>query len=133
MVDKEGPGGEKRKFKRVGVSFVVFYKIDSPVSIRLMVGEKEIDAMALDLSEGGLAVLTKYNIDVSSRVKIKFVLLNDYALRKDMRSKSIIVQGEVRYCFLTKEKAFRIGIRFVDITPEDRNFIAGFVKMRVYD
>jgi c-di-GMP-binding flagellar brake protein YcgR len=133
MVEGRGLGEEKRRFKRVKVSFVVFYRVNFPWSVRLLVGEKEVDAMALDLSEGGLAILTNYNISVSSRVMIKFILLDDYAIRREMRSKSMEVQGEVCYSFLTDEKAFRIGIRFINIAPEDRNFIAGFVKKRVFD
>jgi c-di-GMP-binding flagellar brake protein YcgR len=133
MADKQVPNEERRKFKRIGASFVVFYKVDSPLTVRLMVGEREIDAMALDLSEGGLAVLTNYNVPVSSIVSVKFILLDDYAIRAEMRSRSMEIQGEVRYCFLMKEKAFRIGLRFIDISPEDRNFISGFIKKRALD
>jgi hypothetical protein len=58
-------------------------------------------------------------------VTVKFMMLDDTAER---RSKSIEVQGEVRYDIPTKEKVFRLGIRFIDTSPHDRSFIANFVK-----
>lgn len=128
----EKPTGiEKRKFKRVKVSFTVVYEVNSPLSVRMKVNNKEVNAIALDLSEGGIAVLTSYDIPKSTSVKVKFIIFNENAINNEKRSRSIEVKGDVRYSNLTKEKAFRIGICFVDISSEDRIFIADFVKMLI--
>ena len=122
-------GAERRQFKRVGASFTVIYRINSPITVRMMLGDKEIDAIAMDLSEGGIAVLTKYEVLASSTVSIKFMVFNDAAVSSQKRSRSMEVQGEVRYCFTVKGGAYRLGIRFIDISADDRTFIANFVKM----
>ena len=130
-MNEKPTGIEKRKFKRVKVSFTVVYEVNSPLSVRMKVNNKEVNAIALDLSEGGIAVLTSYDIPKLTSVKVKFIIFNENAINNERRSRSIEVKGDVRYSILTKEKAFRIGICFVDISSEDRIFIADFVKMLI--
>jgi len=122
---------EKRKYKRVNVSFTVVYEVNSPLSVRMKVNNKEVNAIALDLSEGGIAVLTSYDIPKLTLVKVKFIIFNENALNKEERSRWIEVKGEVRYNISTKEKAFRVGVCFVGISAADRTFIADFVKMLI--
>jgi len=122
---------EKRKYKRVNVSFTVVYEVNSPLSVRMKVNNREVNAIALDLSEGGIAVLTSYDIPKSTQVKVKFIIFNEDALSTKERSRWIEVKGEVRYGCSTKENAFRVGICFMDISASDRAFIAEFVRMLI--
>ena len=124
---------DKRKFKRIGVSFIVLYKVDSPLSVRILVGDKEINAIALDLSELGMAILTDYEIPALTRVNVKFRILNEDAIRSENRCRSMDIEGEVRYnLFIEAKKVFRIGIRFIGISADARQFIADFVRVSLF-
>lgn len=125
-------GRERRQFKRVRVTFIVIYRVDAPVSVRMMVGNKEVHAIMQDLSEGGIALLTSQRIPVSSALSIEFILFNDTAVSDEDRVRPMYMDGEVRYCLVEKEKeTYRLGIRFSNLVEADRNAIADFVKMAV--
>jgi c-di-GMP-binding flagellar brake protein YcgR len=125
------PGIERRRFKRVEVSFTVVYRVNSPLVLRMKIGDKDIDALQLDISEDGMAVLTGYAVPTSAIIAVRFIMLDDHALSAEGRSRSIVVKGEVRYDVLLKqEKSYRLGIQFMGLSEADRNFIANFVKAR---
>ena len=68
-------GPDRRKFKRLQVSFIVFYKVDSPLHVRMLIGEREVNAIMLDLSESGMGILTNYKMPESTLLSIKFILV----------------------------------------------------------
>jgi c-di-GMP-binding flagellar brake protein YcgR len=127
-MDKQYNGLERRRFKRIRVNFTVVYNVNSPLLIRLMVGNKEIYTIAIDVSEDGMAIYSNYELPGSTIVTIKFVMLDDMAIKAEDRRKSIEVKGEVTSCVLTKERSYRLGIHFIDISAVDRCFLANFVK-----
>lgn len=121
-------GEERRRFKRTPVSFTVFYKVNSPVEIRIKVQDKEFIALAADISEGGIAILTDSEVPPVSVITVKFVMLDDKAHSTDKRSNSITVQGEVRYNLATREgREYRMGISFLNLSAESRRFIYNFI------
>jgi c-di-GMP-binding flagellar brake protein YcgR len=122
------PEQDRREFRRQEVSFIVIYRVNTPLFVRMLVKDKEVDALALDLSEGGMAILTSYELAISTLVTLKFIIFKDLVLNMKRLSESVEATGEVRYSVFTKEKAYRIGIRFTDISSEDRNLIATFAK-----
>jgi c-di-GMP-binding flagellar brake protein YcgR len=87
-----------------------------------------LSAIANDLSQGGLSLLTNHEIPAGAVIEIKFRLLNKTALSEEDRSRKFVFQGEVRYSFFTKEKSYRLGIRFMNVSQADRNFIAGCIE-----
>ena len=67
-------------------------------------------------------------IPAGAGIRIKFRLLSKTAVSDEERSRKFELQAEVRYGYLTKERdTHRIGVRFVNISPADRNFIAGCI------
>ena len=124
-------GQERRRFKRIEVDFTVFYRVYSPLAVRMRIGDREINALALDISEGGMAVLTSEGAPLSSIATVKFIMLDENTISTESRTRSIVVQGEVRYNFwMEKEKEYRLGIKFTGLSDDDRNFIANFVKAK---
>jgi c-di-GMP-binding flagellar brake protein YcgR len=122
-------GQERRRFKRVEANFIVFYKVKSPLTVHMRFGDIEINALMLDISEGGMALLTDYDVPALSIVTVRFIMLDDNVHNVESRTRSIEVKGEVRYNFLIEEKrTYRLGIQFIGLSDEDRNFIANFVK-----
>ena len=123
---------ERRKFKREDISVIVVYKVDSPLDVRVMVKDKEVNAVALNLCEAGIALLTNYEIPASTIVAIRFLISKDATIRKGERYRTIEIKGEVCYNrFIKEEKAYRLGIRFINISDKERNFIANFIKHKL--
>ncbi|MGD9014999.1 MAG: PilZ domain-containing protein [Candidatus Omnitrophota bacterium] len=120
-------GPERRKSARIGVKFVVTYQVDRPIDVRMWVGNKQINALMLDLSEQGMAILTKYEIPVSSSLAIKFTLIN-LGAEKDRQMHSMEIIGEVRYSYREKNE-HHLGITFTRISQEDKTAIVSFVQM----
>jgi c-di-GMP-binding flagellar brake protein YcgR len=57
---------EKRKFKRISLNVRLFYKVQRPPEVSLKVGDKEITTQTLDLSQGGMGLVTSYEGQVFS-------------------------------------------------------------------
>jgi c-di-GMP-binding flagellar brake protein YcgR len=130
-MSKNYSGQERRRFKRVEVNFTVLYKVNSPLEVRMRIGDTDINALALDISEGGMAILIDYDVPASSIATVKFIMLNENTISTESRTRSIIVQGEVRYNFwMEKKREYRLGIKFTGLSDDDRNFIANFVKVK---
>jgi c-di-GMP-binding flagellar brake protein YcgR len=128
-MDGSYPAHEKRKYKRLKIHLDVFYQIDRPPFARICMEDKEIEAIALDLSEGGLAILTKHDIPVLSLLSIELMLdkVDHKAYLKSYES--IKTKGEVRSNILTKEGKHHLGISFKDINEEDKSKIAKFIRI----
>ncbi|MEI6631380.1 MAG: PilZ domain-containing protein [bacterium] len=121
-------GQERRRFQRANVSFIVVYKVNEPVQVSMMLGNKEVHAVMSNLCEDGMSILTNYNIPASAVVSSKFILINDKALREDQRVRSIEVSGEVRYNRFVKERSYKLGIHFTNTSYSDRGFIAELIR-----
>lgn len=122
-------GIEKRKFKRVPVNFILSYKVNSPLEIRIRTKDREVEAVAADISEGGMGVYTDYEIIPASILTEKFLMINDKAVSSFDRSRQILVRGEVRYnVFVDEKRAFRFGLQFIGLSAEDRHFLFEFVS-----
>ena len=122
------PGEERRRSSRASVGFIVAYRVNQPLQVNMLVGNSEVQAIMHNLSEEGMAILTDYNIPVSAVVAAKFILVNDQALNEEDRVNTIEVVGEVRYSRFIKERSYRLGVQFTNISDSDRRFISEFIK-----
>lgn len=118
---------ENRKFKRTRVNLAVVYRIDRPVKVRLTVGNKELRATMVDLSEAGISFLTDSNVPNNSLLMMKFTLFkledDDVSFYGPME-----IMGEVRYCMPLGEKEYRMGILFKQIDDQDKKEIINFLE-----
>ena len=122
------PETERRKYKRLDVNFTVIYRVNKPLEVRMMVGNKEVDALMLNLSEGGMCLLTDYNIPIQTILFIKFTLINLNAYRNE-RVKSMQIIAEVRYNIVTQSHLYRLGVCFTEIDEKDKTAIIDFLGM----
>ncbi len=129
-MDTNKPLEERRKYDRTPVNFLVYYKISSPVVVRIEVGDREIVALAADISEGGLAITTDCKLPPVTTVSVRFLMMNYSAYIEDRKSRIMTCRGEVRYNISMKEgRGYRIGVMFLDMPGGDRNHIRQFVSM----
>jgi c-di-GMP-binding flagellar brake protein YcgR len=123
------PDGERRLYERLKVNITVVYQVDKPIKVKMLVGKEEVEAPMLDLSEGGISILTEYNIPAYTRLSIKFML---YRLEKATNFKlyeSLRVKGEVKYSFASEGNKYRLGVCFKDLDYGSKSIIAEFVKV----
>ncbi len=126
---EEKSGSERRRFKRVDVSFWVESETNAALIVRMIFGGNEIKATTLDLSVGGMAILSGFEIPKFSVVTVEFNIPDNVNAASQGGYRLIKANGVVKYSLFLKERnAYRIGICFIDITPEDSDFIADFVK-----
>ena len=129
-MDIKYKGPERRKHKRLKVNFLVIYSVRKPIDVIMIVGSQVKTAMMLDLSESGMAIVTNYDIPISTILEIKFTLINTHAHDED-RIKTIEIIGQVRYNVQAEKDVHRLGIYFTQITEEDRSAIARFVNLAI--
>jgi c-di-GMP-binding flagellar brake protein YcgR len=120
-------GIEKRRFDRVGTNFIAVCRLRKAVSVTMAADEEDIDALMLDLSEGGLALSIDHKVPKSTCFLVKFILVhsNTYT-RKDFSP--IQIEGKVRSCVPTKDKRYRLGVSFTEITEADKKSIIKFIE-----
>lgn len=120
---------DKRISKRLKASFTLLYQVDKPMTVVMNVGyAKEIEALMQDLSEGGMAILTNYDIPAATELSIKFTLINR-ALAGDGRIVKMQVEGRVCYNQLMENDEHRLGIRFTQINDNNKKAIADFIAL----
>lgn len=126
-MDKDSyAGSDRRRTKRVRVSLSVIYRINEPLTVRLLTANREIKATILDLSESGMAILTDYDIPEKTELLMRFTL---FKVEKDDVSfyGPVEITGEVRYSARQNGEC-RLGINFIKIEEEDRKEIANFAS-----
>ena len=120
-------GPERRRFKRFKVKLTVLFRKDAAVEARLRAGDQESEATMIDLSEGGVSILTGADIAEGTRLWIKFTLtraenegINFYG--------SIELSGEVRNK-ISIGHGYRLGIFFQKVDEKSRKEITDFLNL----
>ena len=127
MSDEYG-GIERRKFKRIRVDFAVSYLIREPMDVSMHVGGKKQKTIMFDLSEEGMAIKSYYEIPASAVLLINFSLLYASKGAGDIKQE-MEIEGRVVNRLALPDKAFRYGIHFENMKPDDRRAIADFIDV----
>jgi len=129
MNNHAGPSGEdRRRHKRLPEIFIVTYHLKAPVALEITAEGKEFAGVGMDISESGLGVDIARPITVGGLAKMKFRLVNTVAILPQNRERSFSLEGECRYCELTPNQSYRVGILFKSASDDDRDFINTYVK-----
>ena len=125
-MDKDGIN--KRMSERLRVNLSVVYRINKPIILRMMIGNKEIRTTMFDLSGGGLSILANRSIPAGAVLLMKFTLFkvdaDDVSFYGPME-----IEGEVRYSKYLSGSEYRLGIAFKRISAQDKTAIVNFVKI----
>ena len=117
----EGLMQEKRKYKRKKITIDVDYDISKD--------QKWFDSTSLDISAGGMCLVSREPLQVDSSVKLKFIIPDS--------DKPLFVTGVVIWNekFLKKNNntSYYNGIKFTRIDAEDRAFINKYVESTTFD
>jgi c-di-GMP-binding flagellar brake protein YcgR len=88
--------------------------VNEPVSTRFIMQGKDVEARMLDVSQGGMAMVTNYDIPVATVLSMRFTLLK---VDKEIINFSgpLQVTGEVRSNIPLEKDEHRLGINFTKI------------------
>jgi len=131
-MEDEAEGQNRRKSERMDVAFTLVYNVDKPYSLRIGLGlTNEADALMLNLSDTGVAIITKHGIPLNTELSIGFNII-DLRLTGDARCKNMQITGVVVSSVIMSNEnnriSYRLGIRFTRISNEDKIRISDFVK-----
>jgi len=121
-------GPENRKSERIGAAFNLTYSVEKPYALRVSLGVADgIEAIMLDLSELGMAIITKYDLPIGTQLHVKFNIIDLHLTGEERRRHMELPADIVSNVFIPKS-SHRIGVRFSRISDEDRRAIRDFVK-----
>ena len=119
---------ERRKHRRAADVFMVTYRLKSPFEVTVRTEEQDYAAVAMDIGEGGVGVNVDREISVGAQVRLQFRMFNEISASEKNRQRAFDLDGESRHCRIVGEKNYHVGILFKNASPEDRAFIASYVK-----
>ncbi len=127
-MSEESQGRERRKSERIDAAFTLSYNIEKSYTLRVNLGViGSVDALMVDLSDIGMAIITNYEIPKGAQLYIKFDLINT-RLSGDDRWRSMKITGETVSNVKLEGENYRIGIRFNRVSEEDKEAIRNFVQ-----
>jgi c-di-GMP-binding flagellar brake protein YcgR len=128
-MDYDNLNSDRRRFQRLKFNLSVNYRVDEPWYVRLKFKGQEIEATAINLSEGGLAILTGYDIPVASLLVLKFSLFKLDRSGEVCFYDPIEISGQVRSNMVYEKNKFRLGLCFVKAQSPVDSRIGAFVKL----
>ncbi len=121
------PNSERRRAERVKVNITVAYQIEKPISIKMLVGEEEVEATIVDISEGGLAILTKHDLPLATLLAVEFMLIRTERETSFKYYESVKIKGEVKSSIILGEDKYRLGVSFKGLDEESKFKISAFI------
>jgi hypothetical protein len=124
---------EKRKYAREPADSSLQYTVKAPIAVRLKMGNLALPAMICDIGEGGVGVISQFQIPEKTILFLKFTVINTVTPNKECqecRQRDFVIEGQVCYCRPIDKENYRLGINFLDLAPDDRAFIADYVAIK---
>ncbi len=119
---------DQRKSERLDTAFTLIYQVEKPLALRMELGfTNSIDALMLDLSDLGMAIITRHDLPVGTQLCIKFNII-DLHLEGDARWQPMEITGQTVSNILLPDSSHRIGMRFDRISEADKLAISNFVR-----
>jgi len=126
------PNQDRRKSERIDAAFSLIYSVENPYSLRISLGlVDDIDAIMLNLSELGMAIITRHDLSVGTELYIKFDII-DLQLEGDERRRHMEMTAQTVYNVRMPQSSHKIGIRFTRISYKDKRAINNFVKSKKF-
>ncbi|MFH1578217.1 MAG: PilZ domain-containing protein [Candidatus Omnitrophota bacterium] len=120
---------DRRRLQRLRLNIMVHYRVDQPLHIKVMVGDKEIEAKMLDVNVGGMGLLTDFDIPIHSLLRISFSFFRMNKSGEISLYGPLEVTGQVRNNILQENHQHRLGIRFDKMAKQDQGHLGKFVQM----
>ena len=120
-------GSDRRRFQRLALNLVVWYKVLAPGYVRSYEGEKDYEAITLDISPMGMSFTSHHVIPLSSNLKLKFLVFNPQAGSFSYIAIPLETKGEVHSCAHIENDGYRIGVSFQDVATQQQKQLTDFL------
>jgi hypothetical protein len=120
-------GRDRRRFQRLKVNLDVCFRVETPLQLRGMLGDKRVEAILLDIGRGGTALLSPYNIPPEAELVLEFSLFKTDRMGLVSFSEPVEILGEVRSSILLENGQYRLGISFRALRCGQSTEISDFV------
>jgi len=118
----------RRKSERIDAAFTLTFSIEKPYALSISLGLTDAtDALMVNLSDLGMAIITKHNIPIGTQLHFKFNII-DLRSTGEERMRRMDLIGEVVSNAVVKDVSHRIGIRFDRIQEADKAAIRDFLQ-----
>ena len=107
-------GIERRSSKRLRMNCTVVYRVNEPPSASFVMQGQDLDAKMIDISRGGMGMITSQDIPVSTLLSMRFTMLN---VNNDAVTFSgpMEAKGEVKSNIPLEKEGHRLGIYFTEM------------------
>ncbi|MDD4980288.1 MAG: PilZ domain-containing protein [Candidatus Omnitrophica bacterium] len=119
---------DSRRFQRLALNTQIKFKQYSDYDRKIYLEDKEKEAVAIDISEGGLGIQTKTFIAAKTYLEIWISLSGLNQIGEVVFYGPIKVTGKVRWVVPWDDNTFRMGVSFLDMQEEDRKALSGFLN-----
>ena len=125
-------GKNRRSAERIDAAFTLAYSVEKSCPLRISLGlVDDLDALMINLSDSGVAIITKHELPLGTKLYLKFNVIDLHSTGDDRR-RHMEITGEVISDAILSDGSprisHRIGLRFVNISNEDKIAINNFVK-----
>lgn len=103
---------ERRRHKRLRINLSVLYSIRSPQFVRDLLGGRHFEAQTIDISEGGVAILTQHYLPTSTLIKMRMIIVESDSSGTIKFYNPLSVYGEVRSVIQSLDNEYRVGLCF---------------------
>lgn len=97
-------------------------KISDKMKDAVSLVKDEFSGQAIDISVDGIGIFLEYYLPTGVHLDLA---VEGQAFGVD---RSLKMKGEVRYCNFIAQRKYRCGMKFIEMSKEDREIIAEFVK-----
>lgn len=122
---------DARRFQRLTLNTAIEFRRYRDYQRQIYYEDKKIEAMALDISEGGMGLLTKTFIPQRTFLEIWISLSGLNQEGQVVYYGPMRVLGKVIWIVPWDNQSFRLGITFLEMQDEDRKTIASFIKANI--
>jgi len=122
---------DTRRFQRLALNTTIKFKQYRDYEKRIYYEDKEIDAVALDISESGIGIQTRCFMPAKTYLQIWISLSSLNQEGQIVFSGPMRILGKVRWVIPWDDNTFRIGISFLEIQEEDKNTLKNFINSHI--
>ncbi|MDD5348374.1 MAG: PilZ domain-containing protein [Candidatus Omnitrophica bacterium] len=120
---------DRRRYQRLALNVSVHYRVKNPWYVRIQYGDHVTEAVTLNLSEGGMALLTTQGIPAHTSLDISFTLFKVDRHGEVNFFTPVEIEGEVRSTAIHDSDQYRLSICFVKKNSQTKNRITDFIKL----
>ena len=121
-------GQDRRRFQRLNLNLVVWYKLLRPMEAGNMLGTEDREAITVDISPFGMAFMSSYNIPLFSDLALRFIIFTSQDGTYSNLTIPLEVNAKVRSCTPAEKGEYRVGVSFSNIQLEQQQKLMKFAR-----